>query len=427
MKLAQKASSPSMPLAKHTRPTVLITDAGRGSALAFIRSLGRQGWRIIAADGDPYSLGFRSRYVQEKVIYPSPNAAPGEMVATLHKAVQDLQVDLLIPVTDAIILPLTEQRAHFEGSCRLAIPAPAALEVVTNKSRTLELAASLGIPIPGQQQVETVEEALAHAPALGWPVVLKPMTSYVYHNQTRGEALKVCYASNPQQLAQQMQRFVGVCPVLLQAYCTGVGHGVELLMYQGRPLAAFQHKRWREIPLSGGASAFRESVPLDPVLYHYALQLLEAVQWTGLAMVEFKVGSDGPKLMEINGRIWGSLPLAVQSGMDFPARLARLYLEGPPEQTDGPDHSYTIGVRAHNLELDMLWIGAVLRGKQRYPFLPMPPRSAAIVALFELFNPGHSFDILSLEDPQPGIAEIIKIVRKLKLKVQTTTSQNGGD
>jgi NAD(P)-dependent dehydrogenase (short-subunit alcohol dehydrogenase family) len=30
--------------------TVLITDAARGSAIAFIRSLGRRGWRVIAAD-----------------------------------------------------------------------------------------------------------------------------------------------------------------------------------------------------------------------------------------------------------------------------------------------------------------------------------------------------------------------------------------
>jgi predicted ATP-grasp superfamily ATP-dependent carboligase len=421
MQLAHKASlSQTMPLTKQSRPTILITDAGRGSALAFIRSLGRQGWRIIAADADPYSLGFRSRYVHEKVIYPSPHTAPREMVATLLKAVQDLQVDLLIPVTDAIILPLTEQRAHFERICQVAIADAAALKVVTNKSRTLALAESLGVPIPGQIQVETVEQALAHAPALGWPVVLKPLSSYVYHNQTRGEALNVCYASNPQQLTQQMQRFVGRCSVLLQAYCTGVGLGIELLMYQGRALAAFQHKRLREIPMSGGASAFRESVPLDPVLYQYARQLLAALQWTGLAMVEFKLGSDGPKLMEINGRIWGSLPLAVHSGMDFPARLARLYLEGPPEERVEPDHCYTSGVRTHNLELDILWIAAVLRGKQRYPFLPMPSRSAAIVALLELFNPGHNFDILSREDPQPGIAEIVKIARKLKLKAQTT-------
>ena len=41
-----------------------------------------------------------------------------------------------------------------------------------------------------------------------------------------------------------------------------------------------QHRRLREIPIHGGASALRESVPLDPLLYDYAVKLLEALDWT---------------------------------------------------------------------------------------------------------------------------------------------------
>ena len=74
------------------------------------------------------------------------------------------------------------------------------------------------------------------------------------------EAFTVCYAENAEQLAKQMARFEGRCNVLLQEYYTGEGHGVELLLDEGRPLAMFQHKRLREIPIHGGASALRESV-----------------------------------------------------------------------------------------------------------------------------------------------------------------------
>ena len=45
-----------------------------------------------------------------------------------------------------------------------------------------------------------------------------------------------------------------------------------------------------------------ETVPLDPVLYRHAASMLEALGWTGLAMVEFRLAPDGPQLMEINGR-----------------------------------------------------------------------------------------------------------------------------
>jgi predicted ATP-grasp superfamily ATP-dependent carboligase len=153
-------------------------------------------------------------------------------------------------------------------------------------------------------------------------------------------------------------------------------------------------------------------------MYDYALRLLGHLQWTGLAMVEFKAGQTGPKLMEINGRVWGSLPLAVHSGMDFPRRLAELYLADPPQPPVGPVLDYATGVRSRNLELDIGWMLTVLLGKQRYPFVAMPARREAVMAFLNLFNPAYLFDILSLRDPRPGLAEIAKIARKLYRKSQ---------
>jgi hypothetical protein len=70
-------------------------------------------------------------------------------------------------------------------------------------------------------------------------------------------------------------------------------------------------------------------------------------------------------------------------------------------------------VRSRNLELDLLWIGAVLLGRRRYRFLPAPPRRAALRALAQLLNPACRFDILSLEDPRPGLAELRRTISKL--------------
>jgi predicted ATP-grasp superfamily ATP-dependent carboligase len=214
-----------------------------------------------------------------------------------------------------------------------------------------------------------------------------------------------------------MAQFEGRCPVLLQEYCAGAGDGVELLLHEGRPLAAFQHRRLREVPITGGASAFRESVPLDPLLLDYSTRLLRELRWTGLAMVEFKSSAGGPRLMEINGRVWGSLPLAVRSGMDFPRRLAELTLNGPPP--DGElDTSYRVGVRARNLKLDLVWIANVLLGRKHYSFLPAPRRAQAITALLELFHPQLKSDVFMLEDPWPGVAELRDVVRTFRGKLR---------
>ena len=138
-------------------------------------------------------------------------------------------------------------------------------------------------------------------------------------------------------------------------------------------------------------------------------------------MVEFKVGVAGPKLMEINGRVWGSLPLAVMSGVDFPRHLAELYLSGPPGDGVGPQLRYRVGVRARNLALDMVWIGSTLRGRRKYPYLKAPARGQGLAGLLALLDPRCRSDFMTLDDPGPGMAEIPLVVGKLWRKVWNWT------
>ena len=395
---------------------VLVTDAARGSAISIIRSLGRRGIAVVAADSDPRAPGLKSRYAEAGLVYPRPADDPEATVAALLSAARTQAVDLIIPVTDDVILPLTQARERFDGVCELALAEPDALATASDKLATLELARRLGIPTPRTALVTTAAEAAQAAEGLGWPVVLKPRVSRGYADGAVA-AYNVEYADRPETLVEQMRRFEGRCPVLLQQYYAGEGQGIEVLSHSGRPLAAFQHRRLREVPTTGGASSFRESVPLDPTLLGHSLRLLEELSWTGLAMVEFKVGADGPQLMEVNGRIWGSLPLAVKSGMDFPGRLADLYLSGPPNGRTSLDTTYRLGVRSRNLDLEVLWIVAALRKRRPYPFLPSPSRRDGLRVALRLLRPGDGFDIFSRDDPKPGLAELVKVARKLRRKL----------
>lgn len=142
-------------------PTVLVTDADRGSALCIIRSLGARGWRVVAASEDPSSIGFRSRFVSERLVYPSPSRDPSRFVASVLEAASGRGADLIVPVTDAVILPLHEERERFRGVSRLAIPEdPEAFRAVMDKSRTLEVAASLGVPAPRSVLVTSPDASL---------------------------------------------------------------------------------------------------------------------------------------------------------------------------------------------------------------------------------------------------------------------------
>jgi predicted ATP-grasp superfamily ATP-dependent carboligase len=393
----------------------LVTDAGRSSAISIIRSLGRQGWDVVAADASPASAGFASRYAGERLVHPDPARNPDAAAERLLEAAADRQVDLLVPVTDELVLPLAAARDRLPPGCTLAVADDAGLSATGDKAATLGLARSLGLDTPCTAVVRTEDQARAAAPALGWPVVVKPARSRV---RTDGgiERFSVAYANDPDELAARVRAVGGRTEVLLQRYVRGEGHGVEVLASEGRPLAAFQHRRLREVPITGGASSFRESVPLDPRLLSDSTRLLEELRWTGLAMVEFRVGPDGASLMEVNGRIWGSLPLAVKAGMDFPARMASLFVDGPPPP--GPvDTDYRLGVRSRNLWLDVVWIASTLRRRRRYPYLEAPPRRAAVGAALGLLNPAAKYDLLEVDDPRPQLAELRGLATKLRGKV----------
>ncbi|MEK7499553.1 MAG: ATP-grasp domain-containing protein, partial [Patescibacteria group bacterium] len=111
-------------------------------------------------------------------------------------------------------------------------------------------------------------------------------------------------------------------PFMLQEFVPGSGAGIFALYNQGQAIAFFAHQRIREKPPEGGISVFSRSVVVPIELERSARALLDDVQWHGVAMVEFRQTPTGEYyLMEVNTRFWGSLQLAIDSGVDFPALL----------------------------------------------------------------------------------------------------------
>jgi predicted ATP-grasp superfamily ATP-dependent carboligase len=146
----------------------------------------------------------------------------------------------------------------------------------------------------------------------------------------------------------------------VQEYIPGTGAGVFTLCGSAGPVAWFAHRRIREKPPQGGVSVVSESAPVDPVLQALATKLLDSVNWFGPAMIEFRIDPEGrPWLMEVNGRFWGSLQLAIDSGVDFPWLFYRL-CHG--EDVQGPA-SYEVGRRLRWLLGDFDHLLLQVRGK----------------------------------------------------------------
>lgn len=397
---------------------ILVTDAERPSALAIIRSLATRGHWVAAASSETNVPAWRSRATKARVRYPSPTVDADGAVDRIAQACRSGRIDLVFPVTDDIGLPLLAARD--EVPALVLLPDARSVRSVTDKAATLEMARRLGVPVPPTVVVDSADEALARAPELGWPIAVKPRSSRsVRDGVVRTHS--VSYAWDLTELEARVRPLEGDPGVLLQAFVEGYGVGVELLLDRGRPVASFQHRRIHEVPLSGGASSLRESVPIDPILLDHSLRILGELAWTGLAMVEFRVGPSGPVLMEVNGRVWGSLPLATMAGVDFPSLAVDVALGRPPQRSSS---TYPDGLRARNLELEALWIASVLLGGNDRR-LPTPSRGAGLRALIGLLDPRVRDDVLRLDDPAPGAVLLGRVGQKLLSKARSQARTRG--
>jgi predicted ATP-grasp superfamily ATP-dependent carboligase len=387
---------------------ILVLDANQRSALAIIRSLGRQGLSIVAGDHIMSPLGSASRYATASVRYADPAASPDQFVSQVLDIVDRLAVDTIVPATDLTTMLLVSQSDLWKN-VHLAAPSAASYEALTDKARLIDLAGRLSISVPETRTVRNADAVIDAAHEFGFPVVLKPARSrYLKEGHVRSTGVQIVQNAQSLPAAVHSLSWLADIPCLVQRFVPGYGSGVFALYGPSGAIAWFAHRRLREKPPTGGVSVLSESVPIDPALQSAAATLLSAVGWTGVAMVEFRIAPDGtPYLMEVNGRFWGSLQLAIDSGIDFPWLLYQL-THGVPIESPRP---YTVGRRLRWLlgDLDSLLI--TLK-QSRSGIGHKVRKTAAFAASFVDLRCRQ--EILRLHDPRPGIREAAQWVRALR-------------
>ena len=378
---------------------VLVLDADQRSALAIIRNLGRHGLKVVAGDHWAQALGAASKYVTGSVRYPDPARWPERFVSEITTIAEHLGIDTIVPATDLTTMLLVSQ-PNRSRIAPLAAPQAESYEVLTDKARLIELASELGIAVPVTRVADSTTGVMSAAHDIGFPVVLKPARSrYLRGDEVRSTRVEI--ANNPEVVSRILdsQDWLRDVPCLVQRFVPGHGAGIFALYGSSKPIAWFAHRRIREKPPTGGVSVLCESVPIDPAMQSAAAKLLSAADWSGVAMVEFRIATDGtPYLMEVNGRFWGSLQLAIDCGVDFPW-LAHCVTQNLPVPEPQP---YAVGKRLRWLlgDLDSLLITL------RDPQMSSPSKGKALSAFLRSFvDPACRQEIFRISDPRPGMRE----------------------
>ena len=369
----------------------IVTDAETRLGLYVIRSLGRAGCRVTALSNRASGtvIGFSSRYAADHIRLP-----PGDYWETLPSALEELGPghDLLMPISAFSIAVVATSRDRIEPLLSFYIPELEAFRLASDKRSTTEAGRRAGVPIP--EMVRSPEPAEVADWAEGvrdrLPLVVKFSDDERSGSWAPSERYRI--VRTPEELAREYLRMHDIAAYpLIQEYVEGDGFGFFTVMGpQGEAVGTFCHRRLREYPTSGGPSTLCESHH-DPELVEAGITLLKALDWRGVAMVEFKQNrSTGEyKLLEINPRFWGSLPLAIHCGMDFPLYQAQIAMGMEPT----PPVGYPTGRRMRFFFPDLLAVREEWRSGPKWQVFRR--------YLGELLDLSIKDGIFEADDPRP--------------------------
>lgn len=373
-------------------PRVLVTDANLRSALAIVRSLGRQGIHVTCAGSTRFSTAGMSKYSDRTVVCPSAEVHPERFAYFIRKFLIHNNYDVLMPVGHESTRIVSERQDELSSLAKLPVPQHQLFERGLDKSKTLRAAKRAGVPHPRTAYPTSTEEAVEIVDSFEFPVVIKPREGagsrgirYVESQEQFETVYKTVHNNQPKPLIQER----------IPAHGQGMG-AAFLYDRNGTIRAQFAYQRLREYPPGGGPSTLRESIEGNDIL-RYGQLLLDQLEWEGLAMVEFKRDPRDakPKLMEINPRFWGSLHLPLFSGVDFPWLVLQHALGKNPD----PVLEYEVGVRCrYMLPGDLL--NLVARHNRQ-----------ALREFFPLMDHQLHYDILSWDDPGPTFGRLMTTAR----------------
>ena len=380
--------------------------------LAVVRSLGRSGKEVHAVPFNWRAPALKSRYIAGIHRVPRYSDDPEGWLGAVRGLLGRQSFDLIVPCCDdRSILCFNRHRDEF-AEFRVAIPASNAIDLLFDKAQTRALCVQLGIPITAGAVLGPADTASDLIARYGLPLVIKPARSY---SLDRLDAWgKVFIVETEPELGRVLAQITERERYLVEQYFDGVGIGVSVLAHEGRILNAFQHRRLREG--WGGSSSHRISEPIDPDLFNACKEIASFTALTGVCMFEFRFNLDTKRwiLVETNARFWGSLPLPISLGIDFPRYLYDLMVH----EKMPPQMPYREGVMSRNVTLDALNLVSSLRRRSRGEFGSWLRAAGGFVTQPVRWATGtERSDSFVLDDLRPAFSEFAQLTEIIREKI----------
>jgi predicted ATP-grasp superfamily ATP-dependent carboligase len=314
--------------------TVLVTCGHTRAGLATVRALGRA--NVAVAVGAPMrpALALWSRYATSTLLLPDAEHEARQFADAVADEVGGRGAVCALAASDAALWALSRWRAALPESARKALPPHDAIVKALDRQALHDRARALGLPcvetyrIGRPDDVEPTLLRLQRAVGDGRFVALvRPLVPSV----EREDGSRRVVGAVPVDGIGALRRLLYAREELAAGGCLieprprGRYLGYGAVVDEGRVVAEVFQERLRERGDLSGVSTLARTIDVDEDVRAVGRALLGDLKFQGPCLVELFRGDDGKaKVLNLIPRLWGSLGLAIQAGVNVPLLTLRL-------------------------------------------------------------------------------------------------------
>jgi len=285
----------------------------------------------------------------------APEDSKHQAISDLNSLYKSLEAMAIMPLNDKALW-MCNQLAK-DQEIKVAGPTGNIAAFSLDKRIQINVARTFGFNVPQTITIQSISD-VDHVTK--FPIVLKPALAVAENNKILFKKEHLHFCTNRSEFDKALASWNGRQPLLAQAVHQGIGAGLFGFAAETGIHCWSAHCRVRMMNPKGSGSSACRAMPVNDYPLKQAENMLMGIDWRGPFMIEL-LRDDAGKLwfMELNGRSWGSMALALQMGFEYPTWAVRQILD--PDYTP-PQPTPREFVTCRHLGRELIHILQVLRG-----------------------------------------------------------------
>jgi len=296
---------------------VLLTYGWVRSSYNALRNLKKHDLQVFVSDSSCIGMSQFSRFSSGFKKYTSHYENENKFISDILEICSSQKIKLILPSHNETEI-IARHRYKFSDDLVAIIPDESHCRMFNNKSDAYDYVSSIAVPVP--DRIKYADPNLV-SQLLKNKTIERTVIKLLTGNSSKG----VFYGKDPEHtqfLVKELIKKYKLVPSRypqIEEYVEGEGYGCSVLYSKGKFIAHFTHRRLRDKIETGGTSTFREAAVHEGI-EAATKTIFNSLGWNGLAMCEFKVCPETGRFwfIEVNPRMWGSISLAIESGVQFP-------------------------------------------------------------------------------------------------------------